>query len=195
MEFTSRLRWLVLITIMFISLILVGWGLFSIANSLFKSAAGGNTVQQTSPYDVSSTLTAKLTVEGPVIAASEQRSYVIEVSAGVVSMKVYKNYGSVLLKEKSYQNNKESYSTFLSALNYLKITSKRKSTAVESNGTSRGVCPSGKRYIVELDREINRWSTSCSVKQGNLDAPMIRIRSLFKKQIPDFSKLLKGVNL
>jgi hypothetical protein len=198
MEFASRLRWALVIITVVIALILVSWGLFSIANSIFRSGSSSNSatlIDEAFAYDVNSAATAKLIVDGPVVANQEHKSYVIEVSQNVVSMKVYSNYGQKLVSEKSYQNSEEAYETFLSALDQLDVTARLKNTNNDTDYEEQGVCATGKRYILELDNDVRRWSTSCSVKQGTAAASMRSVRLLFQKQVVDYRELVRGTGL
>lgn len=196
MEFASRLRWALVLLAVVISLILVSWGLFSIARNIFDRDGGNPAlIEQSTIYEVESAATARFITDGPVVANQEHMSYEIEISANVVSMRVYKSYGQTLVTEKSYQNTEEAYQTFLSALDKLDITSRKKNTTVDDDDAEQGVCATGKRYIVELDNDVRRWSTSCSSKQGTAGVSMGSVRSLFQKQVVDFRELTRGTGL
>lgn len=197
MEFASRLRWALVMIAVVIALILVSWGLFSVANNLFRRGDNTDTslFDETTAYDVNSAATARLTVDGPVVANQEHQSYVIEVNENIVSMKVYKSYGQTLISEKSYQNTEEAYQTFLSALDKLGVTGRQKNTDTDDDYAEQGVCATGKRYILELDSDVRRWSTSCSSKQGTATASMKSVRTLFNKQIVDYRELVRGTGL
>lgn len=201
MEFASKLRWFLVITAFILFLILVGWGLYSIASSIFRSGvenSGGSGSQQTtsSPEDtVLFSAQASIETEGPVVAASEQFSYKIEVSSGVVSMRVYQAYGAKLFREKSYLNSPESYDAFLHALSTMNVTARREGSSPEDDFSETGICPTGRRYVFELDSSLRRWSTSCSAEQGTAGFSMGPVRSLFQRQVPDFSELVSGTGL
>jgi len=197
MEFASRLRWALVIITVVIALILVSWGMFSIANGIFRGGSDSNSalVAEAEAYDVNSAATARLMVDGPVVANQEHNSYIIEVSRNVVSMKVYKSYGQTLVAQKSYNNSEVSYQTFLSALDKLNVTSRIKGTTVDDDNAEQGVCPSGKRYILELDNDVRRWSTSCSHKQGTATVTFSSVRTLFQKQVVDYRELVRVTGL
>ena len=197
MEFASKLRWVIVGLVAILVLILIGWGLFTIAQNVFNPSRGEdlNANAAFTETDVKSTGSARFIVDGPVVANEEHRSYEIAVSQNVVSMKVYKNYGGVLIAQKSYPNTSDSFDAFLSALDNYNITARTKKTTVDNDFEELGVCPSGKRYIVELDESIRRWSTSCSNKQGTAGFSMSRVRSLFQKQVPDYRELNRGSGL
>lgn len=194
MEFASRLRWIIVIALAITFLALIGWGLFSIANNIFRGAGTGTT-EEISTYDVTSAATARFTVDGPVVANEEHRSYTIEVSQNVVSMKLFGAYGRETIEERSYRNTQEAFDTFLSALENERVTDRARGTVAEDDDAEVGVCSNGRRFIVELDNEIRRWSTSCRDNEGTAGFTMSRIRTLFQKQVPDFREITRGSGL
>lgn len=195
MELASRIRWLLVIFVVVVFLVLIGWGLFSIASNIFDTFSGDGAVTQVNDYNVSSTATARLIVDGPVVAASEHRSYEIAVSENVVSMTVYSGYGRNAIAEESYRNTDDAFTVFLSALEYEGVTDRQRNTTEEMDFEEEGVCPRGRRYIVELDSSIRRWSTSCRDGDGTAGFAMRDIRRLFEDQIPDFRDLVRGTGL
>ncbi len=197
MEFASRLRWIIVIFISLLALVLVGWGIASIAKNVFKGGSKSTTSQATTeePYNIETTASARFITEGPIVASDKQRSYVIEVTQKTVTMKLYKAYGQILISEKSYPNTLESYNAFLSALDKNSVTSRIKDTTAEEDFADEGVCATGKRYIIELDSDLRRWGTSCSAKQGTSGAKMSVIKSLFKGQVADYNTIVSGTGL
>ncbi len=197
MEFASKLRWIVFISIAAVFLILIGWGLFSIAQSIFTPNTDNNNVvtEELNIEVINTAQTAVFRVEGPVVANEEHRSYEISVAENVVSMKVFQGYQDKVIAEKSYQNTTEAYDVFLSALTILDVNQREKGTDREDDKNDDGFCPSGRRFIVELDSDLRRWSTSCSSKQGTAGFNMISVRNLFQKQVPDFRDLVRGTGL
>ena len=196
MEFASKVRWILVITFSVIALILVGWGLFSIANNLFRS--NETTTTQADPsmdFLIESTKTATYTVSGPVVANENHRSYTITVSESTVTMKTYKSYGQVQLGEKSYTNTPTAYKAFLSALTNANVTAMRRNSTTDTNFADKGVCATGRKFIVELDSSLSRWSTSCDTKQGNAEFNMGRVANLFQRQVPDFGTLASGLGI
>jgi len=196
MEFASRLRWILVIAVFIIALILIGWGLFTIASNVFR---GNRTTTDTSTVDnsyvVESTAVAFYRVEGPVVANENQRSYTITVSENVVTLKTYANYGKTLLAEKSYKNTPASYETFLSALANANITALSRNASTEFTFEDQGVCATGRKFFVELDTNIFRWTTSCGSKTGNAGFKMSPVSALFQKQVPDFGDLTRGLGI
>lgn len=196
MEFASKIRWFIVITVVILFLVLVGWGLYSIARNIFDSNSGQNqdivAIEEDTLDYVS---TARIYVDGRVVANSEHRSYSVEVSSGVVTMKVYSSYGQNVIREKSYTNTSEAFDNFINALASYNVPDRIDGTTEDDDYNESGVCPTGKRYILELDSEIRRWSTSCSSKEGTANFSMSKVLSLFERQVPDYDDLLDDIRL
>jgi hypothetical protein len=196
MEFASKVRWILVVTLFVIALILVGWGLFTIANNLFHS--NDTAITQMDPstdFSVESTKTAEYSVEGPIVANENHRSYKITVTESQVIMKTYKSYGQIELGQKSYPNTTAAYSSFLSALTNANVTAMRRNSTTDASFSDKGVCATGRKFIVDLDTSLSRWSTSCDSKQGNAGFNMGRVASLFQRQVPDFGQLANGLGI
>lgn len=194
MELLSKLRWVIVVIALLLLLVLAGWGLSTIARNLFR----GNTSQDTSQInsiDVLSPDTLRYTQEGPIVANSDHRSYTIEVSRSVVIMRVYSDYGRKVIAEKSYQNSEVAYNNLLEALQSENVTARVSGTTEEDDTQEVGVCPEGRRYIVEVGDELRRWITDCEKAKKTAAGNMPAIRRLFSKQIPDFQQLIKGTGL
>jgi hypothetical protein len=188
--------------------VLLGWGIATIARNIFNNDPKTTTeslegeVESVSTVDLSdidtSNTTVKLTIEGAVVASNDQRSMTIEVGRNKVEMKVFKDYGQTVLREASYPNNIEAYESFLKALEASRFTKVREG-ADASNDDARGKCADGRRYIIEtksLDESIMKlWGTSCSKTQGTAGGNLVKIRALFKKQVPDYLELSKDITL
>jgi hypothetical protein len=100
-----------------------------------------------------------------------------------------------VIAEKSYTNNSEAYDTFIQSLEKASATARYAGTTSEDDYKDQGVCPSGRRYIIEIGEDIRRWTTSCDRKEGTAAGKMTTMRDLFIKQIPDFEALVKGTKL
>jgi hypothetical protein len=194
MELASKLRWILVIAVMVIALILVSWGLFSIAQNIF-TVDETQTEQQETEVSVESVSTASYTVDGPVVANNLHRSFRIEVSENVVTMRVYGGYGSFLISENSYPNTAESYAVFMSALENENISSRAKGTTPDDDFSEVGVCATGRKFIVELDKELRRWSTSCNNREGTAGFNMQAVGTLFQLQVPDYNTIVSGTGL
>jgi hypothetical protein len=195
MEFASRLRWILVISVMIIVLILVGWGLFTIASNIFRGDQSQPETTSETINQVESTAVASYKVEGPVVANEDHRSYTIVVSENVVTMKTFSNYDKTLIAEKNYTNTPAAYESFLSALSNANVTALARNTSTEFSFEDQGVCATGRKFFLELDTSLFRWSTSCSNKQGNAGFNMAPVSSLFQRQVPDFSDMTRGLGL
>ena len=199
MEFASKLRWVLILLAGIIFLILVGWGLFTIASNIFRSGTDDSSSVMQVAGDVDEDLEFASTVSfeqsGPIVANSEHRSYVITVSSNVVTMRVYASYGQEIIREKSYQNTQAAFESFLLGLDTIGVPDRFEGTSVEDDDAYVGTCPSGRRYIVRVDNSITRWSTSCSDGLGTAGFNMNQTRSLFQRQVPDYSDLIRGVRI
>ena len=195
MELASRIRWILVLAVGVILLIFVGWGLFSIASSVFEGEEGNDSSLTEPTYNVKSTVTARFKLDGPVVASEAHRSYTIDVSERVVTMKVYKNYGQTVIAEKSYTNTVEGFDAFMQSLAKLDVTARKRNTSQDDDNKDVGVCPRGNRYILELDGSIRRWSTSCSTREGTAGFTMNDVQQLFQLQIPDYYDLVRGTGL
>ena len=110
-------------------------------------------------------------------------------------MKTFSGYNNTVIESRTYQNTPASFNEFRSALELLNVSQRLKDTDKEDDNNDEGFCPTGKRYILEINSEMRRWSTSCSSKQGTAAFSMSSVRSLFQKQVPDFSDINKSASL
>jgi hypothetical protein len=198
MEFKSRIRWILVIAVTIIALILIVWGLFTIASNIFRGNDDNqtDTVQVDADRDtVQSTAVAAYKVTGPIVANEDQRSYTIVVSANNVTMKTFGSFGKTLIAEKSYINTPIAYESFLSALANADVTALRRNASTEFTFEDQGVCARGRKFFVELDTNIFRWSTSCGNREGNAGFNMAPVSTLFQRQIPDFAELTRGLGI
>jgi len=195
MEFTSKLKWIVVVFSLLFFLIFVGWGLSSIARNVFNGSSSTQNSETVKGVNVEDVDTVRFIVDGPVVASTDHRSYKIEISSNVVSMKVFSDYGQKVLREKSYLNNDQAYENFVKSLEKSGATRRQKNTNVDDDYNEKGACPTGRRYILELEDIERRWTTSCQKIKGTAINNMSTIRSLFNSQIPDFKELVKDTKL
>ena len=198
MEFASRLRWILVIAVTIIALILIVWGLFTIASNIFRGNNDNQVDIEQIDVDrstVQATAVAAYKVIGPVVANEDQRSYTIVVSANTVTMKTFSSFGKTLIAEKSYTNTPIAYESFLSALANANVTALQRNASTEFTFEDQGVCARGRKFFVELDTSIFRWSTSCGNKEGNAGFSMSPVSSLFQRQVPDFSTVKSGLGI
>lgn len=199
MELFAKLRWVFVVLILLVVLIFVGWGLSVVARSIFSrsDSSGAGTVDETTVQSLEGVSVARYTVDGPIVASAQHRRFAIEVSQDVVSMRVFSDYGQKVIAEKSYKNNAEAFNAFVHSLEQSNATARFEGTDVDDDFADQGVCPSGRRFILELDDTIRRWTTSCDRQEGTAGGKMTTMRSLFARQIPndDLRSLLKDTGL
>ena len=160
---------------------------------IFKG--GGNKTQQ-QQIDLNSYANSEaivqLTIDGPETADQTHQAVRISIGRSESRFELLKGYQGDVVKTKSYQNNQESYSVFLRALNLAGFT---RGSSNPKTGDERGYCPNGERYIYELNDasdQIERyWSTSCG--QGTYRGSSTQTLLLFQKQIPDYDDLTSDV--
>ncbi len=196
MELASKFRWLIVVFVLLFVLIFLGWGISSIARSVFnRSSTNDTAVDVTSNQKLDDVRVARYIVDGPVVASELHRSYSIEITSNVAIMKVYSDYGQKIVAEKSYKNNTEAFNTFIKSLEEANAATRYVGTDEDDDSAEQGVCPEGRRYILELGNDIRRWTTSCDRKEGTAAGKMTTMRKLFAKQIPDFDELVKDTTL
>lgn len=198
MEMLSRLRWFILGFVLLIFLILVGWGLTSIARNIFDGAGGSSSSQAIDNADdilIDTVDVTRFTVSGPIVATSDHRSYDIEVNERLVTITLYADYGQTQLERQSYANNDAAYQEFLKALDKAEVLERRNGTDTEDDLNYEGACPTGRRYVVELNDDTTRWSTSCDSSRGTMGGSLRVIRRLFNEQAPDAREILSGTGL
>ena len=115
MGFGSKLKWIIATLLLLVVLVFVGWGLSSIARSVFnKKSDTPTTVNiEENTTNLDDVNVVRYIVDGPIVASSEHRSYAIEVTAQTVKMKVFSDYGQKVVAEKSYVNTVKSYDNFI----------------------------------------------------------------------------------
>ncbi len=198
MEFASRLRWIGIVAVFLLALILVGWGMYSIARSVFNANSDSSTTQSISDEDIFSVESAGevvFRIEGPVVAADEHRSVKITVRPSTVTMTVFKNYGQEAIGTEGSLNSNASYRAFLSALAKEDVLSRQKGTDRDDDFAEEGFCATGRTYILELDNDVRRWSTSCSRDDGTVGFDMTAVLRLFERQVPEYRELIRGTGL
>ncbi len=196
MEFISKLRWVIVVIALLLVLVLSGWGIAAIARNTFS---GGDdeqiaTDEITSLEDINID-TVRYTQEGPIVGSSDHRSYTIEVSRSVVIMRVYSDYGQKIISEKSYQNTEFAFDSLVEAIDSQSVLLRSPGTDADDDFAEIGVCPEGRRYIIEVGNEVRRWITDCPKSLKTAGGNMPAIRRLFSKQVPDFKALIKSTGL
>lgn len=131
--------------------------------------------------------------DGVINGDDEHRAIRITVDRNTRTMDVIQGYQGKVIASQSYVNNQSAYEEFLSALAKANFASTRKTTIASENG----VCATGRRYVFELlesNKSVSRtWTANCT--KGNTSADPARVTKLFRNQITDYDKLMKGQSL
>ena len=137
---------------------------------------------------------ARMIVDGPVVGDQKHNEIQIDVSQDSVTMNVYQGYQQTLLRSQTYSNNTTAWAVFLRSLQRAGYTLGDTSSALRDE---RGYCPVGTRSIYSLTNNgsdvMRFWRTSCG--QGTAKGQTATFRYLFQKQVPDYSKLVAGINV
>lgn len=134
----------------------------------------------------------RMTIEGPVNADQDHRSLSVTVGRAQNEFRLFQGYQGEVLTEQSYGNNETGYADFLRAI---QLQGFNKGNPDPKRADDRGVCPLGKRIRFEIitgsDTVQSFYTTTCG--SGTFGGSSSVIRRLFQKQIPDYSKLTRGL--
>lgn len=130
-----------------------------------------------------------LTVDGPINAQSIHAQSRIRVGRDEVVFEQLKGYNGDVTDTHRYANTEESYRVFLLALTKVGFTKVNTDPALKDE---RGYCPTGNRYIMQLNDSgkdvIRSWATSCGNPKtylGNVNLTL----TLFRAQVPDYDQV------
>lgn len=139
-------------------------------------------------------VSAVLTTQGQVVGQDQRRAIRVIVNQNERRLEILTGYEEAVERSSTFPNTHAGFETFLAALQQAGFGRKRP-TAIDDE---RGACPLGRQYIYELreySQELLRsWSSTCS-NQGDFAGRGSTVRTLFEKQIPDYSRLVRGVDL
>lgn len=166
---------------------------------IFRGMTGNPEEKKQAPLsDYASTATVvRFTVGGPIVSEQQYQSYQITVGRDQTRIETRQGYQGNIIEAKTYDNNQQSYTNFLRAIDFAGFA---KGDKKSPNKDERGTCADGNRYIIETlngTSEIQRfWSTTCR-GQGNFKGNSETIRKLFAVQIPtsDFNRMTGKLNL
>jgi hypothetical protein len=179
--------------------LLLGIGLIVLTFILiFRAFSGGDTPKQQS-IDLSDYATTsavmRFTIDGPTNSDQKHGRVRITVSKDKVLYEQVQGYEGKLVQTKEYANNAQAFGTFLRSLELAKFD--KGDTKVDKD--ERGYCATGRRYLYEAidggDTLFRWWNTSCSASQGSYDGVTSSVQTLFKKQVPDYDKLIGKANI
>lgn len=139
--------------------------------------------------------TVRFTDDYPVNANQVHRKIVTTVGRDQITFTIESGYEGDVLRTQTYPNNPTAYANFLRALQINGYTNAEDKPELRDE---RGYCATGQRYIFETkdgDNTIMRtWSTSCG-NIGSFKGKSTQVRDLFRRQVPDYSRLTSGIQL
>lgn len=140
-------------------------------------------------------VSAVYTVHGAVVGENQRRAIRVVVSQDERRLEILSGYGEAVERASTFPNTNAAFENFLVALDQSGFDNKRPTKITDD----RGACPLGRRFTYELreySQELLRlWNTSCGGKLGDFNGRSTTVRRLFEKQIPDYQKLVRGVDL
>lgn len=175
--------------------------LVSIARALFFSGASTDTAVETDTTQqalVSTSLNraVEMTVRGPIVAEEEFRSYRITISPNERTIRSYSGYTKSVIESRTLGNNVAAYGEFVHALELAKMT---KGTQLEDEYDVSGVCASGRVYEFRLLKDGESvetlWTSTCRGSSGTLEASADQLSTLFIRQIPNASDVIRDLSL
>jgi hypothetical protein len=137
----------------------------------------------------------RLTEDYPVNSNQVHRKIVTTVGRDQITFTIESGYEGDVLRTQTYPNNPTAYANFLRALQINGYNVAEDNAALRDE---RGYCATGQRYIFETkngDQNVMRtWSTSCG-NIGTFKGKSSQVRDLFRRQVPDYSRLTSGIQL
>lgn len=139
----------------------------------------------------------KMAVRGPIVAQENFRSYTVEVSPKFRKLTTYKGYLGEVIKEVKLDNNAESYTQFVNALNKANMM---KGTAFSGEADDlAGVCATGHLYDFSMLKDDNiekhLWTSTCSGSKGSLIANTKQLQNLFIAQVPGNEQIVRDLGI
>jgi hypothetical protein len=139
-------------------------------------------------------VSAVFTEQGQLVGQDQRRAIRITVNQNERRLEILTGYEEAVLSAQTYANTQSAFEAFLVALDQAGFDNKRVS-AIEDE---RGACPLGHSFIYQLNEFsqplINTWSTTCG-KTGTFNGNRNAVRTLFRKQIPGYSKLTSKIDM
>lgn len=139
----------------------------------------------------------KMAVRGSIVAQENFRSYTVEVSPKFRKLTTYKGYIGEVIKEVKFENNAESYTQFVNALNKANMM---KGTAFSGEADDlAGVCATGHLYDFSILKGDNvkkhLWTSTCSGSKGSLLANTKQLQNLFITQVPGNEQIVRDLGI
>ncbi len=138
----------------------------------------------------------RMTVRGPIVADENFHSYTITASPDARNMTTYTGYTDKEVDNEQLQNTHKAYEQFVYALSRANLMEGTPLSGADND--TRGICATGYLYEFEVlqgDNSVQKlWTSTCTGSPGSLKANLQQVTSLFRSQIPDYSKLLSKIN-
>lgn len=181
----------------YITGILIAIGLVVLTIVLIIKAFGGGGPEQ-KRIDLTSyagtDAVMQMIIDGSLNSDEKHRQVKITVGRDETTMDVIQGYEGQVIRSQTYKNNQTAYGNFLRAL---EVNGYINGDPNPNLKDERGQCATGQRYIFEAlsggEDVVRWWATSCG--GGNFKGDRNTVRTLFRNQIPDFSKLAQGTSL
>ena len=160
-------------------------------------SGGGSTAKELKPLtDYANTQTeVSMLVDGPINANQTHNAYKITVGRNAATIETFQGYEQTVVDTRSYDNNIDSYRSFLAALD---LAGFGKGDTSMAKKDPVGTCATDDRIIMGIDNGTdtiqNFWTTTCKTK-GNFRGSLPQVAQLFKAQAPDYDVLARGLNL
>jgi len=137
----------------------------------------------------------RMVVDGPVTANETHNKVVVTVNRDKTVYEQINGYDGKVIKSESFDNNENSYTNFLSAL---QRASYMRGDKDPDHTNYRGYCSLNNRYIFSLSQDNKTiqqfWTTDCGSPKtyfGNFYLTY----TLFQAQVPNYSDLTSELNL
>ncbi len=198
----SGLQRVIPIIVVILVIALAIWALVSLGRALFSgdNASPSPTPVNTGKQALTQTTadrSVRMTVRGPLVASENFHTYTITASPDSRNMTTYVGYVGQQVNSEQLGNNVQAYTQFVNALSRANLM---EGTPLSGDANKiDGVCATGQLYQFEVLQSNNvvqqLWTSTCKGSAGSLKANLSQVTSLFRAQIPSFSKLTSQINL
>ncbi len=193
----SRIIPVILIVIVIVAAVA---GLFSVAQTLFFSETEQPAVVDTSRDALTKTdldRGVRMTVRGSIVGNEDFNSYSITIRPNKRDMTAYVGYLDKSIANKRLGNNTRAYEQFVYALDQAGYMDGTPLTG-DANDV-RGLCATGQIYTFEVlngSKSVQElWTSTCKGIRGSFTATRSYIVKLFHLQIPEYTNILRKIDL
>lgn len=193
MSLSAKFFWIMMITIIILMAVVMIITLGRrVTNSPSETAKTAKTINL---KDFNRPSTAVRYEEIDSVEANEDHYLTrIEVGYNYRYIRVTRGYDGATVGEKNYSNNPTAYKDFMYALHNANFAGLNKDFTGKDDYA--GICPYGKRYTYSVIDGANvvqsTWNTSCEKIAGTSSAVNATVFLLFRKQIPDYSRIINS---